>query len=63
MFNRAYKNNRENLFLNTFCPLRIEEGWAISSFFIRALVYFAFFRDDFKSEVSINIRNSSDKAS
>ena len=56
-------NDREHLFLNIFYSPRVEEGGAISSFFVRAAVYFAFFGDNFKSGASVNTPNSDDKAS
>lgn len=40
VFNRAYKNNRENLYLDAFCPSRVEEDRAISDFSVRASVLF-----------------------
>jgi hypothetical protein len=61
VFNRAYKDDREHLSLDAFCPPRIGEGRAISSFFVRASVFFAFFGDELKSGVS-DTQNSSDKA-
>ncbi|KAF2178253.1 hypothetical protein K469DRAFT_599807, partial [Zopfia rhizophila CBS 207.26] len=59
VFNRAYKDDREHLFLDAFCPPRAGEGKAISSFFVRASVYFAFFGDGFKSAISVDTQNSS----
>jgi hypothetical protein len=63
VFNRAYEKDREHLFLDTVCHPSVGDGQAISSFFVRASVYFAFFGDDFKSAVSVDEQNPGDKAS
>jgi hypothetical protein len=51
-FNCTYKINRNYLFLDVLYRPRTRKGRVISSFFIRALVYLAFFRDYPRSRAS-----------
>src|SRR6266849_4533182 len=62
VFNQVYKDNQEHLFLDAFHHLRVGERRAISSFFIRVSIYFAFFRDYFRSVASPNTQNPSNRA-
>ena len=49
VFERAYRDDREHLFIDKFSHPRVGEGTAVSSLFVRASVYFAFFGESFKS--------------
>jgi hypothetical protein len=56
-FNNTYKIDRNYLFLDVLCRPRTGKGRAISSFFVRASIYFAFFGDYSRSRACPSIQN------
>jgi hypothetical protein len=61
VFDRAYKDDREHLFLGALSHSKAGEGSGISSFFVRTSVYFAFFGGKYTSTTRLDIQNPNNK--